>query len=75
VDSVKLQAHALGGKLSGTVEPGAVVTIKDGAAAIGTVTVDGNKWSADLSGISYNQIKLSVVATDAAGNSTSRSIK
>jgi len=70
LDSVKWQAQALGGKLSGTVEPGSTVTVKEGNTVIGTVSVDGNKWSADLSGISFNQAKLGVVAVDAAGNST-----
>jgi hypothetical protein len=75
LDAVKWQAQTLGGKLGGTVEPGATVTVKEGNIAIGTVSVDGNRWSADLSGISYNQSKLAVVAVDAAGNSTSIMIK
>lgn len=75
LDTVKWQAQSLGGKLGGTVEPGSTVTVKDGTTAIGTVIVDGNKWSANLSGISYRQSKLSVVAVDAAGNSTSMLLK
>jgi len=74
VDPVNWQAHVLGVTITGTVEPGAVVTVKEGSTAIGTVIVSGNIWSADLSGISYDQTKLSVVATDAAGNSTSRAL-
>jgi hypothetical protein len=72
---VKWQAQALGGKIFGTVEAGATVTVREGSATVGTVTVDGNKWSADLNGISYNQIKLSFVAVDAAANSTSKMLK
>lgn len=75
LDTVKWQAQSLGGKLSGTVEPGATVTVKEGSNAIGRVIVDGNKWSADLSGINYSQTKLSVVAVDAAGNSASMLLK
>lgn len=75
LDTVKWQAQALGGKIRGTVEPGASVSVKEGGTAIGTVTVNGNKWSADLSGISYNQTKISVFAVDAAGNSTSMMLK
>ncbi|MFZ2949393.1 MAG: hypothetical protein WA003_07895 [Desulfuromonadaceae bacterium] len=75
LDTVKWQAQSLGGKLSGTVEPGSTVTVNEGSTAIGRVSVDGNKWSADLSGISYSQSKLSVAAVDAAGNSTSIMIK
>lgn len=75
LDTVKWQAQSIGGKLSGTVEPGATVTVKEGNTAIGTVIVDGNRWSADLSGISFSQTKLSVVAVDAAGNSTSIMLK
>lgn len=75
LDTVKWQAQALGGKLSGTVEPGATVTVKEGNNTIGTVIVNGNKWSADLSGIGYSQAKLGVVAVDAAGNSTSMLLK
>lgn len=75
LDAVKWQAQAQGGKVSGTVEPGAVVTVNEGGTAIGTVTIDGDRWSADLKGISYNQNKLTVVATDAAGNSTTKILK
>lgn len=75
LDTEKWQVIALGGKISGTVDPGATVTVKEGSTTIGTVIVGGGKWEADLSGISYNQTKLSVVATDAAGNSTSMMLK
>jgi hypothetical protein len=75
LETVKWQAQSLGGKLRGTVEPGSTVTVKEWNTAIGKVSVDGNKWSADLAGISYNQTKLAVVAVDAAGNSTSIMIK
>lgn len=75
LDTVKWQSQALGGKLRGTVEPGSTVTVKEGSTAIGTVTVDGNKWSADLAGVSYSQTKVSVVAVDAAGNSTTIMLK
>lgn len=78
LDSVKWQAQALGGRIGGTVEPGAEVTIKEDGkpvSAAKVVTVSGNKWNADLSGSVYNQTKLSVTATDAAGNSTTMYLK
>lgn len=75
LDAVKWQARTIGGKMSGTVDPGSTVTVKEGSTVIGRVTVDGNKWSADLSGISYNQAKLSIVAIDAAGNTTTKIFK
>ncbi len=54
--------------LNGTVEADASVVVKEGANVIGKVTAAGGTWSADLSGINYNPDLLSVVATDAAGN-------
>lgn len=75
LNAVKLQAHALGGKIGGTVDPGSVVTVKEDGKSIGVVTIDGTKWSADLSGIAYNQAKLAITATDAAGNSTVKTLK
>lgn len=60
--------------LSGTVEPGASVMVKEGAISIGTVTATNDTWSADLSGVNYKPELLSVVATDAAGNSSVKSL-
>jgi hypothetical protein len=61
-------------KLTGTVEPGSAIVIKDGAAQVGAVSIDNGTWSADLSGVNYNPEALLAVATDAAGNSTSKSL-
>lgn len=60
-------------KINGTVEAGATVVVKENDIAIGKVTTVGTKWSVDLSRTRYNPKKLTVVATDAAGNSTTKS--
>lgn len=67
-------AGAMPAKLSGTVEPGSLVVVKDGAAPVGTVTVADGFWNADLSGVNYTPENLLAVATDAAGNSTSQAL-
>lgn len=61
-------------KLSGTVENGSSVIVKDGTAQIGVVTVADGSWSADLAGVTYNPDTLLAIATDAAGNSTSKTL-
>lgn len=61
-------------KLSGTVEAGSSVVIKDGSTQIGTVSVADGVWNADLAGVNYTPENLLAVATDAAGNSTSRAL-
>lgn len=62
--------------LTGTMEPGAGVGVKDGVKSIGKVTVDSSTgtWLADLTGLSYNPKLVTVVATDAAGNSTVKTL-
>lgn len=60
--------------LSGTVESGASVVVKEGVNSIGKVTATSDTWSADLTGISYNPELLSVVAVDAAGNSSIKTL-
>lgn len=67
-------AGAMPVKLSGTVEPGSSVVVKDGAVQVGTVSVADGSWNADLSGVSYTPENLLAVATDAAGNSTSQAL-
>jgi len=57
-------------KLSGTVEAGATVVVKLGTTVKGKVTVTGNTWSCDMTGVSYTSKQLSVSAKDAAGNTT-----
>lgn len=57
-------------KLSGTVEAGATVVVKVGTTVKGKVTVAGNIWSCDMTGVSYTSKQISVSATDAAGNTT-----
>jgi hypothetical protein len=61
-------------KLSGSVEQGSTVIVKDGAKQIGAVANNNGSWSADLTGINYAPENLIVVATDAAGNSTSKTL-
>lgn len=59
-------------KLSGSVEAGSSVVVKDGVRQIGSAVIANGMWSADLAGVVYDS--LLVVATDAAGNSTSKSL-
>ena len=61
-------------KLGGTVEPGSSVVVKDGPSQIGSALVANGSWTADLTGVTYNPDSLLIVATDAAGNSTSKSL-
>ena len=59
--------------LVGTTEPGAVVTISDGGAALGTATADQNGgWSFARSLIEGSH-SITVTATDAAGNTSAAS--
>lgn len=59
-------------KLTGTVEAGSSVVVKDGTTQIGAVTVADGFWSADLAGVTYSPENILAIATDAAGNSTSQ---
>ncbi len=61
-------------KLSGTVEAGSSVVVKDGSLQVGSVVVANGSWTADLAGVMYSPDALLVIATDAAGNSTSKTI-
>lgn len=61
-------------KLSGTVEAGSSVVVKEGTTQIGTVRIASGSWTADLAGVVYEPSNLLAVATDAAGNSTSKSL-
>lgn len=54
--------------LTGTVEAGASVVVKDDAGVSGKVTFAGQKWTADLTGLAYDPATLAAQATDAAGN-------
>jgi len=56
--------------IGGTVETGATVVVKLGSTVKGKVTVNGNTWNCDLTGVIYTSKQLSVTAKDAAGNST-----
>ena len=61
-------------RLTGTVEAGATVKIMDGSTVIGSVLVSAGTWSADLTGVTYNPGTVLAVATDGAGNSTSKAL-
>ncbi|MDD2855819.1 MAG: Ig-like domain-containing protein, partial [Desulfuromonadaceae bacterium] len=65
------------GLLTGTVEQDATVEIKDNGRSLrkANVVVNGTAWSVDLSRVEYNKNRLSIVATDAAGNSTTRTLR
>ncbi len=72
--TVEPAAAAYPTKLSGTVETGASIVVKNGDTAIGNVAVNAPAWSADLTGINYDPANLTVMATDAAGNSTVKTL-
>lgn len=66
-------------KLSGTVEDGSSIVVKaildkDVPESVGTVSIANGTWSADLAGVAYAPDSLLAVATDAAGNSTSKAL-
>lgn len=61
-------------KLSGTVEAGSSIVVKDGTAPIGSVSIVNGSWTANLTGVIYIPENLLAVATDAAGNSTSKAL-
>ena len=57
--------------MSGTIEAGATLTVRDKDGPVGKVTIGSDgKWSLDLTGVNYNAATLSITATDAAGNSS-----
>lgn len=60
--------------LSGTVEPGSAIVAMDGTSPVGVVSINNGSWVADLAGINYTPENLRAVATDAAGNSTSKAL-
>lgn len=60
--------------LSGSVEAGAAVAVEDKNGTAGTVTLNGTAWQATLNPGQYDSATLAVRATDAAGNSTTRSL-
>jgi Big-like domain-containing protein/glucodextranase-like protein len=57
--------------ISGSVEPGSIVTVMDKGVKIGRVTqnADGS-WSVDLTGVNYDPATLDIHSTDPAGNSS-----
>ena len=61
-------------KLSGTVEAGSSIVVKDGSVPVASVLIANGFWTADLTGSNYNPETLLAVATDAAGNSTSKAL-
>lgn len=57
--------------MSGTVEAGATLTVRDKNGPVGRVTIGSDgKWSVDLAGTGYDPATLSITAIDAAGNSS-----
>ena len=56
--------------VSGTTEPGATVTIKDGSTVLGTVTADGsgNYTFTPVTPLDIGSHTITATATDAAGN-------
>ena len=60
--------------LSGSVDPHATVTAADKNGAVGNVVASGGTWNLDLTGIGYDPATIVLTATDAAGNSITRSL-
>lgn len=56
--------------ISGTAEPNATVTVKDGAASLGLVTATGGNWSLPSGGATLSEgvHSFTAIATDQAGN-------
>lgn len=60
--------------LSGTVEIGSSVVVSDAAGFKVAADVVGNSWTSNLTGVTYDAASLSVTATDAAGNSSVKTV-
>jgi Glucodextranase, domain B len=61
--------------LSGTADAGVTPSITvNGVAYSGTITTSGSTWSAPLSGLSAGANTVTVTATDAAGNATTKTV-
>jgi hypothetical protein len=59
--------------ISGTVEAGLVpVVTVDTSATVGTVMVNGDMWDIRISGLSTGTNTVTITATDAAGNVTTK---
>src|SRR6185369_6898650 len=59
--------------ISGTVEAGGKVAVSvDTGAVVGPVTVSGTTWSCQVTGLNKGTNKITVTATDAAGNTTTK---
>src|SRR6185369_7278222 len=59
--------------LFGTVEAGVTPSVSvSGGATVGPITVTGNTWSAQVSGLAAGSNTITVTATDAAGNVTTK---
>lgn len=70
IDSVNTPTSQSSQTLTGTTEADVVITaIADTAAIAGSATNAAGDWSFDLSGLVGGNNQLTVVATDAAGNS------
>ena len=57
-------------QISGSVEAGASIVIKDAAGISGRVAMAGQRWTADFSGLAYDPATLVAQAIDAAGNAS-----
>ena len=54
--------------VTGSAEPGSIVTVRDGSTVVGTAVAAGGSYTATLDLLSEGQHSLTVRATDAAGN-------
>lgn len=72
--SLESSSGVMPSKIKGNVESGATVVVKDGLTAIGSVQISNGEWSADLTGVNYSPDNLVVIATDAAGNASSKTL-
>lgn len=72
--TVNKPANSSSDIFKGTVEAGAQVVLKSRGKVVGKVVVSGKKWQANLARVAYDKRNISVVATDAAGNVTEKSL-
>ncbi|GAB4299258.1 MAG: hypothetical protein Fur0034_10820 [Desulfuromonadia bacterium] len=71
VDRVTTPTRLSSQRLTGTVEPGSTVTVaNDRNSAGGSALVTGSTWSFTLNGLAAGENRITVTATDPAGNIT-----
>lgn len=74
MDAVATRSKGTSKTISGTVEAGVTPVVTAGTGAtVGPVTVNGGKWSCQISGLKPGANDVTVTAADAAGNAAAKS--